>query len=360
MESTARTTQRKGKGLGYFLLTLLVLYGTIANGQQGPDVSIDRITLGKDFCFPLLKGKSRATTDRINAYLQLAELESLPFNDTARFFDIVARQGGKDEMDYFTSRYKDNSLTIVVDQARCRATCYYWRTYYHFNLYNGERYYLSDLIAASAWRPFCELLGRKINETLSARFDAIAVEDTSVNELRELARTSLIDETELPYFYCSGDTLYYDLHNWFLRPFRYYENLDTRIPVAFQEMDRFWSDYGRALFRGEGKPSDMRSSCPLQVYHGALDGRAMWWWFERYGDRCSGRYALVGKRKAWAFTGARIGGTLELEERDDQNGTRATISLQENGKGWQGRRKAHKRKSGIKIYMTDQRHEQQR
>ncbi|CAA9222506.1 MAG: hypothetical protein AVDCRST_MAG56-481 [uncultured Cytophagales bacterium] len=325
-----------------FALSMLV---TASFGQMG-FLPIQNVSAGKQFRFPVVSGTPPAVPEKINAYLQLAELDLLKGSEQQHIFEKVAADngtiyGGKVSIAYEVLTNTRQNLAIRLTQSSCGATCAYWVRYYNFNPQNGDRYFVPDFFPAANLERLRQIITPRRQANLRKQIKALVASGEDAAHLEKYIY-DYIGRDNLEDFYFTKDSIFFDNENLLSKNDKFY-GLDNVTGFSVAEIKHLLNACGRSALLTGAQLAGFRSGTEPQLYEGRVGGSAAFYLLFRhdYQNKYRGSYAYKKYGRAIYLEGEQTGAEYSFSEKDANHDETARIQFRKDGlalKGyWVGR-----------------------
>lgn len=280
--------------------------------------------------FPVFyrKPADTRTTEKINQYLQLSELELLNGLQTKTIFEKVkiddgSLYGRKWDMTYSIYSNNEKVLSLGFDESSSGMTTHYWSRYYTFNAKNGDVIQLSDLFTLQGYRKFHKYLIKK--SIREFRKQLLGIDTTITNNsdwdeiIPELGQSNITD------FYIKGTSIILDGNNLLNKDQKI--AMDITVKFKLPEFESYLNDYGKCIFGlKSGDIAEYRSCSSPQLFTGKIDKYPVLFIIRQiYANEYEGIYCYQKFGKGIYMTGKVANGKIKLEEKTDQLENRAFI-----------------------------------
>lgn len=329
---------------GYLVLTLSMLV-TASFGQTG-FLPIQNVSAGKQFSFPVVSGTPPAVPEKINAYLQLAELDLFKGREQKNIFEKVTVDngtiyGGKVSIAYEVLTNTKQNLAIRLTQSSCGATCAYWVRYYNFNPQNGDRYFVPDFFPAVNQDRLRQIITPRRQANIREQIEALVASGENAAHLEEYIYES-IEQDDLEDFYFTKDSIFFDNENSLSKNDKFY-GLDNETGFSIAEIKHLLNAFGQSALVTGVQLAGFRSGTEPQLYEGKVgDSSAFYLLFRHdYQNKYRGSYAYKKYGRAIYLEGEQTGIEFSFGEKDAKHNETARIRFRKDGfalKGyWVGR-----------------------
>ncbi|HAA12445.1 MAG TPA: hypothetical protein DCE41_12400 [Cytophagales bacterium] len=317
-------------------MLLFLTCSIIPSFGQSPYLSVEEITRGERFTFPLITSDNDLVDYKINTYLQLAELELLKGHEHDHIFERVALDdgtiyGGAAAIDYEILQNTHRAFSVKLDRSSCGATCAYWNKYYNFNPQNGDRYFLQDFFGEAEFEVFKKLVTDRRKATLTDDLERIELTE-EVAEFVKGYVGSAIEEDDLEGFYFTKDSIYLDIFH-LLGKHEKSAGLTLLTAVAISDIAPLLNAFGEsALISGRHLGSYEAQQGP-QLYFGTIHDQYDFVMLIRQDGETHhhGLYAYLKYGVGIYLDGKLQGDEYHFEEKNSQLEVTGNLSFQERG-----------------------------
>lgn len=291
-------------------------------------LSVQNISDGGGFDFPLIKATNTNVQDKINIHLHLSELDILPSPTKKNVFSVVSSMengglyGGKTHIQYKVLANNNRLLSIRLDQESSCLTTAYWSRYYNFNPHTGDRYSLQDFCSKENFVLLQKTIAFERKKEINRLLNDLVVNKIDTPDFSSLV--SAIDEDDdLSDFFISSDTLYIDMLNLFHKNDRGYD-VEYVTAISLDKFRYLLNDFGEAVFvSGEGLARYHALTHP-QLFKGYIEGKYPFYMLIRhtYSNKYAGTYAYTKYGAAINLDGEKDGDEFVFTERSYEEGER--------------------------------------
>ncbi|OOQ58254.1 hypothetical protein [Mucilaginibacter pedocola] len=323
---------RSSPPTGLIIFILLVFISIRAVGQKGY-FRIKPITNTKytgKLQFPiLLKDTSKGVAiEKINQFLQLAELELLNGHQHDNIFEKVAvgkvgLYGNKSDLSYSIYSNNNKTLSIGLQETASGMTMHYWSSYYTFNSGNGDLIQLSDLFTKTGYQQFRKQVVKKATRQLKEQVEEMGDQATFTWLTDALASLKEINNFD---FYLQRDTIVVNAEA--ILPKEGRAQFDMHLKFHLSEFKQWLDDQGKCLFNiNKADIASYRCRSLPQLFAGNIGKhRILLIIRPSYGDEYQGIYCYEKFGKGIYMEGKITKGHITMEEKTEDFDTQATIS----------------------------------
>lgn len=303
-------------------------------------VRIEKVSKGKDFNFPIISLSNKLVQEKINTYLQLAELDLLKGKQKKNIFEKVSVDpgtiyGGKVAIDYEVLSNSNKNLAIKFTEASCGATCTYWVRYYNFNPKNGDKYSLLDLFNPKEYKIFSKRVTSLRKENIKQQIKKLKKEAQPELILEYLF--SSIENDDLEDFYFTDDHIYFDVENRLHKNDKFWD-IYTKSSVAIKEIKHLLNKKGKAVLVTGANLKSIRSTIEPQLYTGVINKNLEFFLIFKndYRDNFRGTYTYKKYGKGIYIEGKATANSFVFKEKDDNFKETASLSFTKTGENLNG------------------------
>ncbi len=288
----------------FCFLSLLIATSVSANGSGY--FSVQKISKGHDFSFPILKS-GKESDKKINQLLQLTELRALADIKYKHLFDTVSIDdgsiyGGKHAISYKIHSNNERIFSVGFDNSSCGATCHYWVTYHNFNSQNGDRIVLRDLFTNDGYKQFADIVSR----TRVKKYRSEVMKKVEAEEQESfLTAVGWIEADDLDDFAIEPNAMLIDGENTLHKGMKF-NGINMEVRFGLPVFKKFLNEYGKTVFGlRKGSTAKYRSNSLPQLFTGTVNGKSPFVavvFNDRY-DGVEGIYAYLKYRTGIYLTG---------------------------------------------------------
>jgi hypothetical protein len=239
----------KTRTLKKICITLLLSLSAVLVQAQNNYFKTVTLQMENNFAFPVFSLKNDSVvTKKINAFIQLSELELLKGYEKKNPFERVAiglknPVPGKEMIQYVLNQNNERLLSVAFTESYCNWGCNYWCSYYNFNSKTGELVYLKDLFTQEGYAVFRQMLSAKRLQGYEERKSKL--DSTSKADYLNLPNCYEIDP--LQDFTIRNDSLLIDGTKCFGKGLAKMD-LNPITGFTLKELPKYLNPYGLILF----------------------------------------------------------------------------------------------------------------
>lgn len=212
--------------------------------------------------FPIFhSAKDSLVCQKINLYLQLSKLSLLKGKEKKHIFErnFSERIDIIDEPYLFHVSILNNTskiLSIMFNESACGTTCFFWKTYYNFNLSSGNLLSLSDLFNKEIITEFLKITlaqRRKHFEKQVKKLKKQVLEEDkelvrNIEDITEWLNPNNKAPDPIADFYIKDSILYID-DDWYLsKNIKVSGYFDMITSIHSKDFFHLLNNYGKAVF----------------------------------------------------------------------------------------------------------------
>jgi hypothetical protein len=256
---------------------------TLPTSTIASELLIKDISKGNSFSFPIFESEDSLTSFKINAYLQLWELNLLIEKNKAYPFSMINKDGNEELYEGFkplsSIHYKimeNTTKMLSLKISSCTsisAEC--WTNYYSFNPQNGDRYFLADFVDRNDKEKFKDVIAEKSKQYFIQQCEAFSdeisfsLQDSIIAKIDRWKKNNIIDK-----FFFSKDSIFIN-HDYILGyGFNRFDlPFSTFTGIEISAFSNLLNAHGKAALLTGDKLKDFHSVQEPQVYFGKIDNK---------------------------------------------------------------------------------------
>lgn len=277
------------------------------------------LQMSNNFAFPVFSLKSDSVvTKKINAFIQLSELEMLNGYEKKNPFERVAigiknPVPGKEMIQYVLNQNNERLLSVAFTQSYCNWGCNYWCSYYNFNSKTGDLVYLKDIFSQTGYSDFGQVL---LTKRLQG-YEAGKSKTDSISKADYLNLPSCYSIDPLQDFTIRNDSLLIDGTKCFGKGLAKMD-INPITAFAIKDLKKYLNPYGLILFGiAKGNLQNQLSHQLPQLFAGNIGSDSIYFILNVQPNAAfTGIYFNLNNGITKQLTGNIVNGQLQLTEMD--------------------------------------------